>query len=151
MKNNRQLESPGGAQKAGAVFLESGPHKLEDLARLFEALHPNVLASAWLATFIDSLSELPGVPIAEVARALNVVAVKLNHRPAQHLRRICKAPKLHHGKTTRNNDYIGNRASNLRSVQGPGPERKAAAVLGRVSRRARMRACSLVQLSLLHG
>jgi len=74
------------AQRMGLEILNTGPHTLPMLARMFADMHPDVLASCWLALFVDAMDEL-GAPIADITRALHPVVVKLNHRPARAMRR----------------------------------------------------------------
>jgi len=78
--------APCTAQRAGMAILDTGPHSLPMLASIFYEMHPDILASCWLALFLDAMDEL-GAPIADIARALHPVVVKLNHRPARGMRR----------------------------------------------------------------
>lgn len=82
----RQYDKPCGAQKAGAEIVDEGVWPLADLAQLFRETPPRVLASCWTACLLDSLIEAGAKQIGDLARALNVVAVKLNHRPQRHQR-----------------------------------------------------------------
>lgn len=83
----RQYDKPCGAQKAGAEIVDEGVWPLADLAQLFRETPPKVLASCWAACLLDSLIEGGAKQIGDLARALNVVVMKLNHRPSQHQRR----------------------------------------------------------------
>ena len=85
-KDERRVHLAHGAKLAAIELVDAGPYELADLARIFSAQHPNVLASAWAAILLDSLIEAGLKTIAGTALAFNVVALKLNHRPAQHQR-----------------------------------------------------------------
>ena len=89
-KNERRLHLAHGAKLAAIELVDAGPFPLADIAGVFAAQHPNVLASAWAAILVDSLSEAGLRNIGEICRAFNVVVLKLNHRPAQYKRRTCK-------------------------------------------------------------
>lgn len=87
----RQLDTAGGALKASLEIIDEGPWPLADMAQLFREAHPKVLASMWATVLLDALSEIqPPIPLAPLARAFNVVALKLNHRPPQIQRKPAK-------------------------------------------------------------
>jgi len=134
------------AQRMGLEILNTGPHTLPMLARMFADMHPDVLASCWLALFVDAMGET-GAPMAEIARCLNPVVVKLNHRPAKAMRRTSpKKGKYHNGITPGINTAVGDSGENLRDLRSDGETRIPATVFGSVRNRAKMRQSDLVRV-----
>ena len=66
--------------------IERGPHSLAMLARIFEAMPPDILTSRWVKMFTDSMGEL-GAHAADIARCLKTVADRLKNRQPSKLRR----------------------------------------------------------------
>lgn len=87
----RQLDTSRGAQFEALDLIDGGSFALADLPQLFREQHPRVLASAWAALLLDSLIDAGLMRIGDTARAFNVVALKLNHRPPQRQRPSKKA------------------------------------------------------------
>jgi len=137
---------PVTAQRAGMNIIERGPYGLPQLTRIFEDMHPDILASCWLALFVDAMGET-GAPMAEIARCLNPVVVKLNHRPAKAMRRTSpKKGKYHNGITPGINTAVGDSGENLRDLRSDGETRIPATVFGSVRNRAKMRQSDLVRV-----
>jgi len=137
---------PVTAQRAGMNIIERGPYGLPQLTRIFEDMHPDILASCWLALFVDAMGEM-GAPMAEIARCLNPVVVKLNHRPAKAMRRTSpKKAKYHNGITPGINTAVGDSGENLRDLRSEGTDRIPATVFGSIRNRAKMRQSDMVRV-----